>query len=84
VACLGRKQLISRSAPLAAHPLQVHVARADSLAKISVSDKRKSSGFKKFPNTLCEGFPVAFGYGNGMVLKRIFLFSVDSAVRMKR
>src|SRR5271165_1685048 len=48
-------------------------------AKRSISATSKSPGFRNFPHTLLEAFLIAFRYGNGMVLKRIFLCSVDSA-----
>src|SRR5208283_3483997 len=50
-------------------------------ANRSISSRSKSPGFRNFPNTLSEAFLIAFRYGDGMVLKRIFLClcSVDSA-----
>jgi hypothetical protein len=46
--------------------------------KKSLSDGVMSSGFRKFRYTLCEAFPIAFRYGDGIFFKRIFLCSVDS------
>src|SRR5208282_4456654 len=41
--------------------------------------RSKSPGFRNFPHTLSEAFLIAFRYGNGMVLARMFLCSVDLA-----
>src|SRR5271165_674229 len=48
-------------------------------ANRSVFSRSKSPGFRNFPNTLSEAFLIAFRYGDGMVLARMFLCSVDSA-----
>src|SRR5208282_4597882 len=48
-------------------------------ANRSVFSRSKSPVFRNFPNTLSEAFLIAFRYGDGMVLKRIFQCPVDSA-----
>jgi hypothetical protein len=47
-------------------------------AKRSLSDRAKSPRLSDFPNTLFEAFPIGFRYGKRIILKRIFLCSVDS------
>jgi hypothetical protein len=42
-------------------------------AKRSLSNRVKSPRLRKFPNTLFVAFPIAFCYGERMILKRIFL-----------
>src|SRR5260221_11639201 len=42
-------------------------------ARRSLFCRAKSPRFRSFPNTLFEVFPIAFRYGESMILKRIFL-----------